>query len=167
MRKKLLAAGIMLVLPIAAFAQSAMTASSLSVQDRSFVTMAAAAGLSEVQEGQLASLKGDAQVKNIGNKMITDHTKANNQLEALASSKGLTLPSQITHDQAAELSKLKRLNSASFDTAYLKNQHIAHVKAIELFESEISSGADVDLKSFASKTLPTLKMHLKMIEAAQ
>jgi putative membrane protein len=173
MRKLSLIYAAALMLPMAALAQTttgvtAPTASSsLSAQDRSFATTAAAAGLSEVQEGQLAASKGDAKVKEIGNQMVTDHTKANNQLTSLASSKGLTLPTQVTDVQAAQLSHLQGLSGASFDTAYLRDQRNAHEKAIKLFETEASSGADADLKSFAGTTLPILKMHLKMIKSAQ
>jgi putative membrane protein len=174
MKKILLICATMLALPIAALAQTtttgaaaAATSSSLSEQDRSFATTAAAAGLSEVQEGQLAASKGNAKVKDIGNQMVTDHTKANDQLSSLASSKGLTLPNRLTEDQAAELSHLQGLSGTTFDTAYLKDQRNAHEKAIKLFETEASSGVDAYLKSFAATTLPTLKMHLKMIEAAQ
>ena len=154
-----------LILPMTAFAQTG--ASSISAQDRSFVTTAAAAGLSEVQEGQLAASKGDRAVQNIGNRMVTDHTKANNALSALASSKGLTVPDHVTDSQAAELTHLQGLSGAAFDSAYLEDQHRAHVEAIELFEMEAKSGSDADIKTFATNTLPTLKMHLHMIKAAQ
>jgi putative membrane protein len=173
MKKFLLIYAAALMLPIAAPAQTttgiaAPTASSsLSAQDRSFAMTAAAAGLSEVQEGKLAASKGDAKVKKIGNQMVTDHTRANNQLTSLASSKGITLPTEVTDDQAAQLSHLQGLSGTSFDAAYLRDQRNAHEKAIKLFETETSSGADSDLKSFAGTTLPILKMHLKMIKAAQ
>jgi putative membrane protein len=174
MRKFFLISATTLMLPMAALAQTgtpgvaaATASSSLSAQDRNFARTAAAAGLSEVQEGQLAATKGDAKVKDIGNQMVIDHTKVNSQLTSLASSKGLTLPTQLTNDQAAELSHLQGLSGASFDTAYLKDQRLAHEKAIKLFETEASSGTDADLKSFAAATLPILKTHLKMIKAAQ
>lgn len=180
MRKFLLISAATLMLPAAALAQTAgttgmaqttgmaaTTSGTLSTQDRGFATTAAAAGLSEVQEGQLAAAKGDAKVQDIGNRMVTDHTKINDQLSSLVSSKGLTLPTQVTDKQAAGLAHLQGLSGAGFDTAYLKDQHIAHERAIKLFETEASAGGDADLKAFAVATLPILKMHLKMIEAAQ
>lgn len=163
-----------LSLPMSAVAQvtmmpatAPMANSPLSAQDRAFVITAAAAGLSEVQEGQLAASKGDSAVQTIGNRMVSDHSKANDRLKSLATYKGIILSDQVTAPQAAELTQLQGLTGASFDTAYLKDQRRAHEKAIKLFETEASSGTDPDLKSFASNTLPTLQMHLQMIKAAE
>jgi putative membrane protein len=160
-----------LAFPMAAFAQAGsmgMAASgSISAQDRSFVTTAAAAGMSEVQEGQLAESKGGPKTKAVGTRMVSDHTMANNKLMAIASAEGISLPSQLTGDQAAQLSELQGMSGTSFDVTYLKDQHTAHIKAIKLFENESLSGTDPKLKIFATDTLPKLKMHLQMIEAAQ
>jgi len=39
-----------------------------------------------------------------------------------------------------------------------------HVKDVAAFEKESTSGTDPDVKAFATKTLPTLKQHLKMLD---
>src|SRR4051794_23470937 len=68
-------------------------ASSLSSGDRNFVMKAAAAGMAEVQTGQMAKDKAASDpVKQFGNHMVTDHTQANDQLKQIASTKGVTLP---------------------------------------------------------------------------
>lgn len=187
MKKIILTSVAALLLPMAAMAQSstggtssgiAATAnsttasstsqgSSLSAQDQKFIKTAAASGLSEVQEGQLAQSKGDSAVQAVGARMVADHTKANEQLASIASAKGVTPPAAPTSHEARELAHLQGLSGASFDSAYLKDQRRAHEKAISLFETEASSGSDPDLKNFASNTLPILKMHLKMIETAK
>ena len=102
-----------LALPMASYAQAGSAASALSAQDREFATTAAAAGMSEVQEGQLAASKGDSAVQKIGNRMVTDHTKANTQLQSIAATKGLTLPSALTAAQSDELAHLKGLSGGS------------------------------------------------------
>lgn len=180
MKKYLLASVFALSLPLAAMAQTAASTAdnsessagaatpvTLSAQDQSFATTAATAGLSEVQEGKLAASKGDKSVKEVGNRMVTDHTKANDTLSSLAAAKGLTLPDSLTSVQAAQLAHLQDLKGTAFDSAYLKDQRQAHEKAIKLFETEAASGTDADLKTFAQNTLPMLKMHLQMIEAAK
>ena len=40
-----------------------------------------------------------------------------------------------------------------------------HKKAVKLFEDASLNCKDADLKAFATKTLPTLKMHLDSIQA--
>jgi putative membrane protein len=56
--------------------------------------------------------------------------------------------------------------TSAFDSAYLSGQKTAHLKAIKVFETEISTGSNPQLKTFATTTLPILKMHLAMVEAA-
>jgi len=138
----------------------------LSVQDMHFVKVAAMAGMAEVNDGTLAANMGDSTVKNIGSTMVADHTKANQELASIAKEKGVPLPAQIDSRDAAVYAQLKTLSGASFDAKYLQTQLKAHQKAINLFKAEASTGSDPDLQSFATSTLPTLEMHLSMIQAA-
>ena len=43
----------------------------------------------------------------------------------------------------------------------------SHRESINLFEREANEGSDPELKAFASKTLPALREHLKMVEASR
>jgi putative membrane protein len=138
----------------------------LSVQDAHFVKVAAMAGMAEVNAGTLAANTGDSTVKNIGNTMVSDHTKINQELASIAKEKGVPLPTQIDPRDAVVYAQLKTLSGTSFDAQYLQTQLKAHQKAVNLFKAEASTGSDPDLKSFASSTLPTLEMHLSMIQAA-
>lgn len=172
LRKILLSAAVSIFLPAAAMAQAATTgvaaaSTHLSAQDMQFIHTAAPAGLSEVQEGQLAQSKGNSAVQKIGARMVADHTKINQQLSSLAQTKGVTVPSSVTNVQAAQAAQLKEMGGASFDRLYLRDQRRAHEQAIKLFQTEAQNGTDADLKKFASTTLPTLQEHLQMIETAQ
>jgi putative membrane protein len=172
MRKSLMIAAVAICLPAVAIAQAGTTGAAaasghLSTQDTHFLRTAAAAGLSEVQEGQLAQSKGDATVQKIGAQMVADHTRINHQLVVLAQMKGAIIPNSETNAQAAQQAQLKELGTASFDRSYLRDQRRAHEQAIKLFQSEAQNGNDADLKKFAATNLPTLQQHLQMIEAAQ
>ncbi len=47
----------------------------------------------EVEMGKVAAQNGqNADVKKFGNRMVTDHSKANNELMALAKEEGVALP---------------------------------------------------------------------------
>lgn len=171
-RKSLMIAAVSIFLPSVAVAQTGPSASTsamahLSSQDMQFLRTASAAGLSEVQEGQMAQSKGDAAVQKIGAQMVADHTKINHQLANLAQTKGVVVSSSSTNAQAAQAAHLNELSSASFNRIYLHDQKLAHEQAIKLFRTEAQSGTDADLKKFASTNLPTLQEHLQMIEAAQ
>ena len=61
--------------------------------------------------------------------------------------------------------KLDVLSGDTFDKSYVKGQIRAHRNTIALFRKEINSGQDSDAKAFATATLPTVRSHLKAINA--
>lgn len=141
--------------------QSAQAAAvtKLSDKDTKFIQAAADGGVAEVADGKVAEERGQsAEVKKIGARMVADHSKANNELVALAKKKGVSI----------DISKGKPRNfdKAIFDKQYLASMENDHKTDIKVFEKEASSGDDADLKRWASKTLPTLKEHLAMISNA-
>lgn len=136
--------------------------SKLNAQDHAFVMDAAMGGLMEVELGRVAAQKGTTDaVKQFGQRMVDDHSKANSELMTLASNKGITLPSELDTRHKDELTKFSNMSGAAFDRAYSKEMLDDHVKDVAAFEKESTKGTDGDLKAFASKTLPTLQDHLK------
>jgi putative membrane protein len=134
--------------------------------DASFYKNAAEGGIAEVAAGRLAQDKGNSQqVKDFGAMMVKDHSAANEKLQALASSKNITLPTSASVGQMATKAKLDVLSGDTFDKSYVKGQVAAHRQTIALFRKEISAGQDADAKAFASATLPTVRAHLKAITA--
>ena len=138
----------------------------LSSQDRDFLMDAAMGGMMEVQLGRWALQLGASEaVKQFGQRMVDDHSKANAELTALASSKGITLPTELDKKHQGEVRKLTRLSGAEFDRAYAKMMLSDHKKDVAAFEKQSTKGADADVKAFASKALPTLQEHLQMATA--
>jgi putative membrane protein len=143
-----------------------MIALAASNPDASFYKSAAEGGIAEVDAGRLAQEKANSQqVKDFGAMMVKDHSAANEKLQALASSKGITLPTSPSAAQMATKAKLDVLSGDTFDKSYVKGQISAHQQTVALFRKEISSGQDADAKAFASATLPTVRAHLKAITA--
>jgi len=133
--------------------------------DAKFAVAAANGGMAEVELGQLAQQKAtNAKVKDFGAMMVTDHTKANDEMKALAKSKGITLPVAIDTDEQKVKDDLSAKTGADFDKAYVSNMIDDHKKDIKEFEDASKNCKDADLKAFATKTLPTLKMHLDAIQ---
>src|SRR5437764_338100 len=65
----------------------------LASDDRKFIMEAAHGGMMEVRMGRMAADKAsNADVKAFGQRMVDDHSRANSELMALASQKGITLP---------------------------------------------------------------------------
>jgi putative membrane protein len=66
----------------------ARKSSSLSVKDKTFMKKAAKGGMMEVAMGNLAEQNGQSDdVKSFGKRMVTDHSKANDELKSIAAQK--------------------------------------------------------------------------------
>lgn len=125
-----------------------------------FVEMAASGGLFEVQSSELALERSTSDdVKAFAQMMITDHTKANEELAALATAKTLTVPAEIAGPPAEHMAAVTAAEGDTFDAVYMEHQVQAHAETIELFQAQAASSNDADLAAFAEKTLPTLQMH--------
>jgi len=133
--------------------------------DAKFAMAAANGGMAEVALGTLAQQKASsAKVKDFGAMMVSDHSKANDELKALAKSKGITLPDSIDSKEQQVKNDLSAKSGAGFDKAYVSNMIDDHKEDIKEFEDAAKNLKDADLKAFAVKTLPTLKMHLDAIQ---
>lgn len=139
--------------------------SRLSVQDRKFIIEAAMGGMEEVELGRLAAQKAaSADVRTFGQRMVDDHSKANDQLKSIASQKGMTLPTTLSADKRQDLNKMSKLSGAAFDKMYMSHMVRDHKKDVSEFEKEASKASDSTLKNFAQQTLPTLREHLQMAQ---
>jgi putative membrane protein len=133
--------------------------------DHKFAMEAAMGGVMEVELGKVAAEKGASdEVRQFGQRMVDDHSKANEQLMQLASSKGMTLPTAPDAKHQAEMQKLSALSGEKFDKEYVKMMLKDHKQDVPAFEKEASGGMDADIKAFAASTLPTLREHLQMIQ---
>jgi len=146
--------------------QTTGSANRMPAADSTFATKAAAGGLAEVKLGELAkNHAASADVKTFGERMVTDHTKAGDQLKQIASTKGITLPTSLNAKDQATYDRLAKLNGAEFDAAYMKDMVADHKTDVSEFKRESEKGLDADLKQFAATTLPTLQEHLQMAES--
>jgi putative membrane protein len=136
----------------------------LDSSDRKFMTEAGTGGMAEVEWARLALQRASSDaVKQYAQQMIDDHTKANQTLTQLASTKGVTLQTALDNKHANVTAKLQRLSGADFDRTYIKEAGVkAHENMEKLFMREADRGKDADAKSFASATLPTVQEHLRM-----
>ena len=125
----------------------ASSATTLSDSDKEFINKAAEGGLAEVTLGQLAASKATSNdVKDFGNRMVNDHGKAGDELKALASQKGLTLPGTPSADEQKAQKDLSSKSGAAFDKAYMSNMVKDHEKDAKEFDKASKSVADPDLE---------------------
>ena len=135
----------------------------LSASDKKFMHNAALGGIAEVQMSELAVQKAsNAQVKQFAEKMVTDHSKANDKLKQIATSKNVILPTAMSTAAKRETDKLSKMSGAAFDREYMKHQLADHKKVVAEFRAATKQARDPDLKQFAQDTLPTIEQHLEM-----
>jgi len=133
--------------------------------DEKFADAAAVGGMEEVQLGQLAAQKGASdEVRQFGQRMVDDHSKAGDDLKQVASGKGWTLPAALDAKAQADVQKLSALSGDKFDKEYVSMMLKDHKKDVAEFQKESTGGADADIKSFAARTLPVIREHLQMIQ---
>ncbi len=141
------------------------TSSDMAPQDKEFVSNAGMAGLAEVQMGNLALQKAtSADVQAFAQRMVTDHSKSNEELQQLATTKGVALPAEVNEEYDDALEHLTSLSGAAFDKAYMQHMVDDHRKAVDLFTNASTSSQDTDLKAWAGRTLPTLQQHLQLAQ---
>ncbi|OOQ57648.1 DUF4142 domain-containing protein [Mucilaginibacter pedocola] len=136
--------------------------------DAKFATDVASAGMAEVAAGKLAAEKAvDPQVKEFGSMMVMDHTKANEELMAIAKEKNITLPTAPDEEHQKKAAELEKKSGKEFDKAYVDAMVEGHKKVASMLEDASKNCKDKELMAFATKTLPTVQAHLAKIEAIQ
>jgi putative membrane protein len=141
-----------------AVAQDAPAAksSSLSVKDKTFMKKAAKGGMMEVAMGNLAAQNGqNDNVKSFGKRMVTDHSKANDDLKSIAAQKGVTLPSK------------EPTIKWSSDKTYMDMMVKDHEKDLAEFQEEAKTGSDPEVKKFAEDTAKVVQEHLDLAKETQ
>jgi putative membrane protein len=137
----------------------------VSRQDRKFVEQAAEGGMAEVQLGQLAAQRAqDPAVRDFANRMVSDHTPANQRLMTIAATAGITPPDKLDFMHRHSMKKLGKADAKDFDMDYIESQVKDHEKMAELMEDEIKDGQNPELKQFATDMLPRIREHHQMAQ---
>ena len=158
-----------------------------------FIRKVAQSWETEIRVGNLAKQRAQSQeVKQFAEKLVQDHTKANDELKRIAQQKSIVLGSdsagttttpvtpttpgekvgapgtpRADHVKPHEKQAYERLTSLSgkaFDDAYMTHQVQCHSKSVAKFEKASKDLADAELKQFVESTLPTLREHLAMAQ---
>ncbi len=144
-----------------------MASTSAMANGGDFASEAARAGMLEIKLADLALQKShNSQVKSFAREMKQDHTQADQKLKQAVGS-GQQLPTELDADQQQQVSSLQSKSGTAFDKAYADQAVQDHQKAVSLFENASTNASTEQLRSYASKTLPTLKDHLKRAQQLQ
>ena len=140
--------------------------STMSPSDKEFVIQAAYSGAAEVAAGLIGvSAARNQTVRNFAQRMVTDHGRNNEELQKLATAKGLALPTALADEHQEAVDRLQDTAGADFDRAFMQQMVAGHQKAVAMFEAAERTVEDVDLRAWIGRTLPVLRDHLKMAQS--
>ncbi len=106
-----------------------------------------------------------ADVKKLAETLVAAHTKMNADIQNLASSRNVTLPTDLTDAQRKDVEKYNDKHGVEYDKDYTKEMKGKHEDAIKKYERTAEKCDDADVKSWASQTLPEVRSHLDMVES--
>jgi putative membrane protein len=131
--------------------------------DNTTLVKVAQANIAEVEAGKLALEKSqNPEVKKFAQMMVDDHGKALKDVQALATSKSVSLPSEPDAKHKAAIAKLKAAKGSTFDTQYIKRAGLSDHEATDrLLKMTSLHAKDADLKALAGKMLPVVESHLQ------
>ena len=133
--------------------------------DQKLLRNLALANMAEIDAARMAQSKGQSEeVKTFAQRMIDDHTKALNEVQQLAQSKGVTLPTELDRMHQAKVDRLSRLSGEQFDQVYMAQAGVADHKKTHSQLGSAAKASDPDVKALASRMQPSVDEHLKMAQ---
>lgn len=135
--------------------------------DQKFIEKVALGGRAEIELSQLALSKAQAsQVRSFAKTLVQDYIATDTELRVIAQSKNFTLPAALDHGHQDEVDLLKDLSDSQFDAAYINLMRQDHENAVSLFSAAANDEKLApELRQFAQKTLPILRLHQQHAQA--
>ena len=142
--------------------------------DAEVAHVAVTANTLDIEGGQLAKDKAEnAEVKQFAERMITDHTSANNEANALAQRVSLSpadnqTSQQMKADHERAKTELQSKSGAEFDRAYIQHEITMHQNVLNaLDQTLIPNAQNAELKALLQKIRPVIENHLQTAQQIQ
>jgi len=137
-------------------------------RDADFVVDAYTDGMIEIRLAERVKDRLTTQdAKDVAAMMITDHTAMGNDMRALATKKGISLPTELTKNQQEDIEDIAEETGIDLDKDYLDKAVSMHRDAVDLFEKGADKGTDGEVKAAFATGLPKIQHHLDMAKSAR
>lgn len=144
---------------------AAQDAGSSMAADKNFVMMADEGNSAEMAASKLALKKSkNPEVKEYAQKMIDDHIKLRADMAPFATQMGVTTPQPLNATHKVLSQRLAALSGKKFDMEYIKAMDQDHHKTVGMFNNEIATTSNADLKAVVSQGKPVVQMHTDMAD---
>jgi putative membrane protein len=151
--------------PVAA---GALTHLNVNEQDRTFLRKAHQGNLAEIQAGQAAQDMGASQaVKDLGARLVSDHTKMDDDVSRVAKQAGVDLPDKPSAAQRRQLGEVAGKSGEAFDRAWLATQIAGHRQSLANGATELRKGSSPEVKQLATDAKPIVQKHLDLLLEAK
>lgn len=147
--------------------EGAVGTSGVTGADRDFVADQLEDGQAEIELGRLAQERAtNPRVKEFAAMMVSDHTRAGEELRRLAGSGAAQAPAaeEKNRDHKSLREDLAKLNGAEFDREYMEAMVKEHKEAVDEVKDKAENSQNTDVKQWAAKTLPSLQQHLEQAQ---
>ena len=113
-----------------------------------------------IKFGQLASIKAqNSELKQFGEQLEKDHTKAQEKLETIAKKHNVVLPTTLEPECQEEMTKLQALSGSEFDKEFAKGAVQGHAMGIAKLQEASTQAKDPDVAQYAKDQLTHMKRH--------
>jgi len=135
--------------------------------DTSFITKAIQANQHEIAMAQLAVQKSSsAEVKELAQRLITDHTQLLQQLQNLKGSNTNNSNNTMNNgeDSTGINAMYNNISGITFDRQWVGDMIAGHQKTLSDFRTELNTTSDTNLKTLINNALPAIQEHLKQLQ---
>jgi putative membrane protein len=137
----------------------------LTSVDAQFVQSQIEDNTAQYQAGQLALQQSQNQdVRNFAEKMITDHTYAQDTLAPIAQSHHMQSTATLSEQHRAMLGQLAKLSGPAFDRAYVDDMIRAHALMVEELNAQLIHGQDQHINAWVQNTRPIVLQHSEIAQ---
>jgi putative membrane protein len=157
-------------LVLAALPAAVLHAQAEGPDDPTIVAIFDAANTADMETGALAEKQGSSrEVRDFGAMLVRDHNAVRQQGRDLAKKLGVTptppKDDQSAKDHAAVMERLRSLQGAEFDRAFLQHEQAFHKAVIDAIQSTLLPAIDnAELKALVVKVAPAFEAHRKMAQ---
>jgi putative membrane protein len=144
------------------------SSSTHAADDSKFLQEAIRGNMAEVKMGELAKERAQSKdVRDYGQMLIDDHSKANEKAMAVARNMSVTAPTEPTAKQKQEHDMMAKLSGSEFDNMFMSHMVQDHQEAIGKYTAQAQSGDSSKATDYAKDTLPTLRSHLSKAQSIE
>ena len=112
--------------------------------------------------GQLAGDRGaNPRVRQFGLQMASAHKRLSEEVQGLATAKGVPLSSELNEEHKQKVKEFSQLTGHAFDREYMAYILRDHQNSANEFEEHMQLVEDSDVLHWIARTLPLLRAHVE------